>query len=124
MATRVATNVTIASIMVVRPSAWNWIGTFRPVIVSHSIGRGVSWVWPTEKTNAIETRNARPIPATTGRCDLSLSHLPPTAATSPPKRGRNGTSQALRTRASISALLPKSGRSKVGDPAKKFSSKF
>ncbi len=104
-ATRVATNVTIASIIVVRPSTWNWIGIERPVIVSHSIGAEVAST-AEPPSSPSETRNARAIPRTTGRCACCRSQRPPIAAQPAPRRGRAGTIQALRTRASIGRAAP------------------
>ena len=99
MATRVETNVTIASIIVVRPSTRNSIGTCRLPASSQSKTTVVA-SGPAETQQAERARGTPgAIPATTGQVRLLLEP----AARRPPRSGRpssgkNGTSQAFRTK--------------------------
>ena len=94
MATSDETNVTMASIIVVRPSTRNSMGTSMLLIGSH---RATSVVvsGPAEKSAPSETRKASAIPAMTGTWALKPSRRAPRAAMIAPRSGKHGMIQTF-----------------------------
>src|SRR5262245_1522418 len=97
MATRAETNVTIAAIIVLRPSTRTWSGTSRPPTVNQLATVHVR-SGSAEASVPSDHRNARAIPATTGRWAWDRSRRAPNAAIAAPRSGKTGISQADRTK--------------------------